>query len=88
MLSSPKRAERKFMDKKTRDLNAAECMIWMLKNNPGKIDIHMHGDYPRHLIFLTHFNQLIFPDGWYYAHDTKTINKDDSSVMVRVVIKE
>ncbi len=76
------------MNKKTRDFNSAECMIWMLKNNPGKIDIHMHGDYPRHLIFLAHFNQLRFPDGWYYACDTKTINNYNSSITVRVVIKE
>ena len=74
--------------KKPRDFNAAECMLWMYAFNSGKVDIHMNGDYPRHLIFLTHFNNLVFPDGWYYARDTKTINNYDSSITVRVFIKE
>ena len=77
-----------LMYKKPRDFNAAECMIWMFKNNPQKIDIHMSGDYPRYLISFVHTNHLKFPDGWYYANDTKTINKYDSSITVRVVIKE
>jgi len=76
------------MDKKTRDLNAAECMIWMFKNNPGKVDIYMNGDYPKHLIFFTHFNNLKFPDGWYYACDSKTINRKDGNISVRIVIRE
>ena len=76
------------MFKKPRDFNAAECMIWMYKFNPKKLNIHMEGDYPRYLISFVHTNHLKFPDGWYYAHDTKTINKYDSSVIVRVVIKE
>lgn len=73
---------------KTRDFNAAQCMIWMVKFNPGKVDIYMQYDYPRYLIFLTHFNHLRFPEGWYYACDTKTINNHDSSITIRVIIKE
>jgi len=38
MLSSPKWAERKFMFKKPRDFNAAECMVWMYSFNSGKVD--------------------------------------------------
>jgi len=88
MLSSPPRAERKFMYKNTRDINAAECMIWMYVNNPKKVDIYMDIDYPLYLISLVPISQLKFPDGWYYAHKTKTINKFDSSITVRVVIQE
>lgn len=74
--------------KKPRDFNPAECMIWMYKYNPGKVDIYMHGDYPRHLIFLAPIDQLKFPDGWYFVRDTKTINKTGSIVCVNVVFKE
>lgn len=88
MLSSPTWAERKIMCKKTRDLNAAECMIWMFKNNPGKIDIHMEGDYPRYLISFVHTNHLKFPEGWYYANDTKEIKKMNSLITVHITRKE
>ena len=77
-----------IMYKKPRDFNAAECMIWMYAFNPKKIDIHMHGDYPRYLISLVPINQLKFPDGWHYSEDTKTINKENSIITVRVITKE
>ena len=73
------------MFKKPRDFNAAECMVWMYAFNREKIDIHMNGDYPRHLISLVPINQLTFPDGWYYCEETKTLNKENSSIVVRVV---
>lgn len=76
------------MIKKTRDFNAAECMIWMYKYNQGKVNIHMEGDYPKHLISLVPISELKFPDGWYYSKDTNSINRENSSVTVRVDIKE
>lgn len=88
MLSSPNRAERKFMYKNTRDFNAAECMIWMYINNPNKIDIHMSGDYPRHLTSFVSVEELNFPEGWYYSKESKTINKECSTICVRIDIKE
>ena len=77
------------MDNKTRDLNAAECMVWMFKNNPKKIDIYMSGDYPRYLISFVPASQLKFPEGWHYSEENKSINKDISSIdIVRILFKE
>ena len=76
------------MIKKTRDYNAAECMVWMYGNNPGMIDIHMPEDYPRYLISFVTINQLKFPDGWYYSEDTKMIHNESNTLKVRVVIKK
>jgi len=76
------------MLKKTRDFNAAECMVWMYKFNPRKVNIHMSGDYPKYLILLVPIDQLKFPEGWYYSEDTKTINKENSKILVHIVIKE
>lgn len=76
------------MFKKPRDFNAAECMIWMFAFNRGKVDLHMNGDYPRYVISLVPINQLQFPDGWYYSEETRTINKENSIITVRVVVKE
>jgi len=77
-----------IMYKKPRDFNAAECMIWMYTFNSGKIDIHMHGDYPRHLISLVPIDQLKFPEGWYYSKESKTINKENSIITVFVEMKK
>jgi len=76
------------MYKKPRDFNAAECMLWMYAFNSGKIDIHMNGDYPRHLISKVPIKDLKFPDGWYYSQETKTINKENSIIVVRIVSNE
>ena len=89
MLSSPTYGRKgNIMFKKPRDFNAAECMVWMYAFNRGKIDIHMKGDYPRYLISLVPINQLTFPDGWYYSEETKTINKENSIIIVNIVLKE
>ena len=77
-----------MMYKKPRDFNAAECMIWMYKYNPGKIDIYMQGEFPRYLISFVHTNHLKFPEDWYYSWDTKEIKKMNSTIAVRIVIKE
>ena len=77
-----------IMLKKTRDYNAAECMVWMYGNNPGKVDIHMPEDYPRYLISLFPIDQLKFPDGWYYSENTKMIHNDSNTFKVRVVMKK
>ena len=77
-----------LMYKKPRDFNAAECMIWMYAFNRGKVNLHMNGDYPRHVISLVPINQLKFPEGWYYSTETQTINKENSSVTVRIVSNE
>ena len=87
MLSSPTWAERKFMIKKPRNFNAAECMVWMYANNPKKIDIYMQGDYPRYLISHVPINQLKIPDYWHYSKDTMTIIKEFSSDIVYIVFK-
>jgi len=76
-----------IMLKKTRDYNAAECMVWMYGNNPGKVDIHMPEDYPRYLIPLVPIDQLKFPDGWYYSEETKTINNNVSGISFKVILK-
>ena len=76
------------MYKKPRDFNAAECMLWMYAFNSGKIDIHMHGDYPRYLISKVPIAELKFPDSWYYSEETKTINKENSIIVVRIVSNE
>ena len=76
------------MYKKPRDFNAAECILWMHSFNPGKVDIHMKGDYPRHLIALVPVNQLNFPEGWYYSEETQTINKENSVISVHMIINE
>ena len=75
-------------NKKTRDFNAAECMIWMYKYNSGKIDIYMHGDYPRYLISLVPIAQLEFPDGWHYSEETKSLNKEHSIITIRITHRE
>ena len=77
-----------IMLKKTRDYNAAECMVWMYGNNPGKVDIHMPEDYPRYIISLVPLDQLKFPDGWYYSEETKTINNELSGIKFKVILKE
>jgi len=77
-----------IMYRKPRDFNAAECMIWMFKFNPGKVDVHMDGAYPRYLIPLVPINQLKFPESWYYCEETKTLNKESSNITVRVVFKK
>ena len=76
------------MYKKPRDFNAAECMLWMYAFNSGKIDIHMHGDYPRYLISKVPITELKFPDSWYYSEESKTINKQNSIIFVRIIFKE
>ena len=76
-----------IMIKKTRDYNAAECMVWMYGNNPGKINIHMPEGYPRYLISLVPIDQLIFPDGWYYSEDTKMIHNDFNTLKIYIIIK-
>lgn len=76
------------MFKRPRDFNAAECMIWMYSFNNGKVDIYMPGDHPRYLISLVPINQLQFPDGWYYSYETKTLNKENSPITIRVDINE
>lgn len=76
------------MFKKTRDFNAAECMIWMYINNPGKISIYMPEDYPMHLTSLVPINQLKFPEHWYYSKNAKTINKDNSNISFSIIFKE
>jgi len=76
-----------IMYKKPRDFNSTECMFWMCSFNSGKVDIHMHGDYPRHLISLVPINQLKFPEGWYYSKETSTINRENSFITVFIVIK-
>jgi hypothetical protein len=77
-----------IMIKNTRYYNAAECMVWMYANNPGKVDIHMPEDYPRYLISLVPVTQLKFPEGWYYSEQAKTINNDLSGIKFNVVTKE
>ena len=76
------------MYKKPRDFNAAECMVWMYKFNPKKVNIHMDRDYPRYLIFLVPTNQLQFPEGWYYSEETKTLRNENGSKIIHVEIKE
>ena len=76
------------MIKKTRDYNAAECMVWMYGNNSGMIDIHMPEGYPRYLISLVPIKQLKFPDGWYYSESTKMIHNDFNTFKIRIDIKE
>ena len=76
------------MYKKTRDFNSAECMIWMYKFNPNKVNIEMDEDYPIHLIFLVPADQLQFPEGWYYSEDTKTLKNENGSKTIYVEIKE
>ena len=76
------------MFKNPRNFNAAECMVWMYKNNPEKIDIYMPGEHPRHLISHVPINQLTFPEGWYYSEDAKAIHKENSIITVRVEINE
>ena len=76
------------MFKKPRDFNAAECMIWMYINNPGKINIYMPDDYPIYLTSNVPVNQLIFPEHWYYSKETQTINKDTSNIRFSIVFKE
>ena len=77
-----------MMYKKPRDFNAAECMVWMYAFNRGKIDIHMHGDYPKHLISNVPIADLKFPDTWYYSEETQSINKENSIITVRIISKE
>lgn len=74
------------MFKMPRDFNAAECMVWMYKFNPGKVDIYMPEERPRHLISLVPVEQLRFPEGWYYCVDTQTIHKEYSDITVYVKI--
>ena len=76
------------MIKKTRDYNAAECMVWMYGNNPGMVNIHMPEGYPRYLISLVPINQLKFPEGWYYSEDTKMIHNNFNTLKISIILKE
>lgn len=75
------------MIKKTRDYNAAECMVWMYGNNPKKIDIYMPEGYPRYLISLVPIHHLKFPDGWYYSKDTQMLYNESNTYKVLVILK-